>query len=290
MEEPASRMKYWRGTDSLLNKGYEDSPAHQKPGRKRQLSLWTEFLMTLVWMRLGLQYQLMATLFGVSKTTVFTIVFTWIHAMHTVLVPILVPWPSRDFIWANMPQCFRTLYPNTRVIIDCTEIFINRPKDPDAQHKTYSSYKSHNTIKLLVGITPCGAFSFISKVWTGNVSDKHITRNSGLIEILEAGDHVMADRGFQIEDLLLPKGAKLIAPAFTRKCEYGKKKRLNASEIRETRNIARVRIHVERAIERMKRWDVLTQVPLQTVPVTSELVSVIGALCNLLPPLVEDWK
>lgn len=244
--------------------------------------------MTLVWMRLGLPYQLMAALFSSNASTVRTTIFTWIHALHSVIVPILIPWPSRDVVLEHMPQSFRRSYPDTRVVIDCTEIFISRPSDPDAQHKTYSSYKSHNTIKVLVGVTPNGAFSFVSKAWTGNISDKHITKNSGFLDKLEPGDHVMADRGFQIEDILLPKGVKLIAPPFTRKCSYGKNKRLNASEIIKTRKIAHLRIHVERAIERLKRWDVLHHIPLRSVPVTSELIAVIAAFCNLLPPLVED--
>ena len=48
----------------------------------------------------------------------------------------------------------------------------------------------------MVGITPLGAFSFISKLWTGSTSDTHITQESGLLHLLGEGDHVMTDRGF----------------------------------------------------------------------------------------------
>ncbi len=60
----------------------------------------------------------------------------------------------------------------------------------------------------------------------------------------------MVDRGFNIGDLMLQRGAKLHMPPFTRKHD-DKKKTLNQSEIVKTRNIASLRIHVERAIERM---------------------------------------
>ena len=289
LQDEVSRMKYWRGGSSKKQMAYEINPEKSKPGRKRQtLSTWSEFVMTLVWLRLGLQTQLLATIFGISITSVKNITFTRVRALHDALTPTLLCWPSMDTIRKQMPESFRLNFPNTRIIIDCTEIYILRPSDPDAQHKTYSSYKPSNTIKVLVGITPSGGISFVSKAWTGNISDKFITKRSGLIEKLEPGDHVMADRGFQIEDLLLPKGAKLIAPPFTRKCSYGKQKRLNASEILQTRKIARFRIHVERAIERMKRWEVLERLSLQSLHDTTEVIQVIAALCNLLPPLMEQ--
>ena len=58
-------------------------------------------------------------------------------------------------------------------IIDCFEIFIDKPSNLLARCKTYSSYKNHNTVKLLISITPQGTVSFISKAWGGRASDKH---------------------------------------------------------------------------------------------------------------------
>lgn len=88
------------------------------------------------------------------------------------------------------------------VIIDCFEVFIEKPSNLVARAQTFSSYKHHNTIKILIGITPQGTICYVSKAWEGRTSDKHITENCGFLEKLLPGDLVMADRGFTISESL----------------------------------------------------------------------------------------
>lgn len=200
----------------------------------------------------------------------------------------LLKWPSQRRIRKHMPPSFKKSFPNTRVIIDCSEFFIHRPRQPTPQAITYSSYKSHNTFKVLFGVTPTGVFSFVSNLWGGNASDRHITQNSGFLDLIEKGDDVMADRGFQIRDLLLRKHATLTLPAFTRKCNYGTGKRLNVQEVFKSKNISKFRIHVERAIGRLKTWSIVSTVmPLSIKPVANKIVKVLAFFSNLLPPLLK---
>eukprot|EP00794_Sanderia_malayensis_P010322 gene10322-biopygen8480 len=113
------------------------------------------------------------------------------------------------------------------------------------QSQTWSEYKHHNTWKALIGISPSGLITFVSKLWSGKVSDKEITLKSGVLALLEDGDNLMADRGFDIQDIL-PPGVTLSIPPFK-----GTRAQLTAKETEETACIASVRIHVERAIGRV---------------------------------------
>ncbi|CAG2187140.1 unnamed protein product [Mytilus edulis] len=194
LEGHASKMKYWMGPDSSDGKRWQVNNK-KKPGASRKLTFFEEFVITLLRLRLGLNTYVLSLLFGVSQSTISRVFTTWISLMAQCLGP-LIKWPSKEKIKKHMPLSFRRKYPNTRVIIDATEFYVQRPRNPTAQSKTWSNYKSKNTFKTLVGITPNGAFSFISDLWTGNISDRSITERSGFIDLIEKGDHVMADRGF----------------------------------------------------------------------------------------------
>ena len=159
-----------------------------------------EFILTLVKLRLGLTGKQLGDIFSISETQVSRIVITWVCFLSSSLKETLVTWPSRQLVSRKLPQD----------IIDCTEMFVEKPTSPHAQKATWSEYKQHNTIKTLVGITPNGYFSFLSKFWSGNTSDRKITQECGIIDMLEEGDAVMADRGFNIRDLLTKK--KVIPP------------------------------------------------------------------------------
>ena len=52
----------------------------------------------------------------------------------------------------------------------------------------------------------------MSDMWRERASDREITEKSGLLQLLEKGDNVMADHGFNIQDLLAPFGVSLNIP------------------------------------------------------------------------------
>ena len=150
-----------------------------------------------------------------------------------------------------MPQSFKDSYPQTRVIIDCTALFIEMPSSLRSQSKAYSNYKHHKTAKGLVGMAPSGMITFFSDLYSGKTSDKEATKDCGILSLLEEGDSIMVDKGFDIEDVL-PKNVSLNIPPFLRENDH-----LSREEETETRRIAALRIHVEQAICRIKCFRIL---------------------------------
>ena len=121
-----------------------------------------------------------------------------------------------------------------------------------------------------------------SLIFTLGQCDRAITIRSGLIEKLEPTDDLMADRGFNLRDLVTKRNATLnIRP-------FAKGKQLSTTACTKTIRIASLRIHVERAIQRMKKFRLLQGViPISIAAVANHTVFVCAALCNLLKPLVK---
>ena len=78
----------------------------------------------------------------------------------------LIRWRDRDSLRAAMPLCFQENFGNNvAVVIDCFEVFIERPSNLLARACTWSSYKHHNTVKVLLGMSPQGVVSSVSDTW-----------------------------------------------------------------------------------------------------------------------------
>ena len=107
-------------------------------------------------------------------------------------------------------------------------------------------YENTNTFKSLIGMSPSGETCFVSSLYSGSISDKEMTRQSGLLPLLAKDD---SDKGFDIIDLLLPLDVSLNILPF--RCG---KSQLNEHELIETGSIASLRIHVERAIMCIKNF------------------------------------
>ena len=241
-----------------------------------------QILMTLMKLKLNLILGDISHRFNVSTSIASIVISHWIGVMGE-QVKVLIPWLPRETIRATMPLPFKRNYPRTTCIIDCAESAMQRATNPDSRSDTFSQYKSRNTVKYLVAVAPNGLIMFISDAYAGRSSDKFITMDSGFLDYLRAGDEVMADRGFTIRDLLNERKVSLNIPAFT-----NRRNQLTNEEITRTRRVANVRIHVERAIQRLKVFKILSQtVPISMARKLDNILTICAGLVNLRSPLIR---
>lgn len=244
------------------------------------LSPVNELLLTMMKLRLNLVEGFLAFLFGVSVSLVSSILSTWIPFLALELKP-LIYWPSREQIACYYPECFKK-YEHVSCIIDCTEVPIQRPSLAMSNSQMYSFYKGRSTVKFLVACTPAGTISFLSKAASGSMSDKELTKRSNLVELCTEGDTVLADRGFNVQELFLPKKVKVVIPPFLKK-----KKQFALAEDERTKSVANARIHVERVIGRMKDFSILkSELPLDMYDMIDNIATIVAVLVNLQPPVI----
>ncbi|WAR19585.1 hypothetical protein MAR_001423 [Mya arenaria] len=290
-KENDDKVKYFTGLTSFLVLmelfGYLEGhlPA------KVLLSKFQCLIMTLMKLRLDLSNVFLAYQFSVSTSTISRTFEDYIHVMYHRMKP-LVYWPDRESLQKTMPMQFREHFgKKCAVIIDCFEVFIDKPSNMLARAETWSSYKHHNTVKFLIGITPQGVISYISNAWGGRTTDKHITEHSGFLDNILPGDLVMADRGFDIAASVGTLCAQVKIPAFTKG-----KSQMSPLDLESTRKLANVRIHVERVIglTRQKYTILNGLLPVefllkengQDLPVIDKIGTVCCALVNLCDPVV----
>ena len=264
---------------------------HVHSSYRNSLTQFEEFIMTLMRFRLNLPTQDLAYRFNVSQATASRVCSKWTDVLFCKL-KCFVMWPDRESLRKTMPLDFIDAFGNhVAVIIDCFEVFIERPSSLLARAQTWSQYKHHNTVKFLIGITPQGVISYISSGWGGRVSDKYLTEHCSFLSNLLPGDLVLADRGFTIADSAGFHCAKLAIPAFTKG-----KKQLSSLDIHETRKIASLRIHVERVIGLVRnKYHILqSTLPIEYLTLSEgqdftsidKIVAICCALTNLCPSVV----
>lgn len=259
------------------------------------LSLKDQFLMTLVKLRQNPNFDFLAAIKSIPKSTAIKYFWKWVEVIHWCLEDIAIKPVDREGIYHLIPPCFKQKFPRLTCIIDCFEIFMESPRTLHARSQTYSHYKGHCTGKVFISCNPQGYINFISRVWGGRVSDIEIVRKSGFIDFKHhmPRDQILADRGFKLVDDFAAKcSVELIIPAFTRG-----HKQLPARDVERSRTIASVRIHIERVIGLMRnRFTILQGVlPLRSVKKLSDendesaiaSVDKIVAVCAILANLGE---
>ena len=165
---------------------------------------WTQgnrdaFFLTLVKLRRNIPNFELSVMFGVSESMVSKIFSVWLNFLYFEMKE-----------WDVKPADSQEN--DVKIILDCTEMRIDRPSNPTLQQATYSNYKGANTVKVLVGIPPTCLVTFVSDAFCGSCSDNAILSATKVLDTLEGGDVILADRGFQIEEMCADRGIIVNVP------------------------------------------------------------------------------
>lgn len=260
---------------------FKDSINYFSGWKVESISFEDQILITLMKLRQNYTNLHLAQLFSCSVSTIANIVTTFIHVLHSILFQdIMTTMPSRDKNMLCAPSSF-SQFMSCRIVIDCTDVEVAAPGLMSQQNATYSSYRGMNSFKVIVGVAPNAVITFVSKLYPGSISDKAIVQQSGLLNHLVAGDMILADKGFLIQDIL-PQGVSLNIPPFLNKGVF------TESEAKATKSIARARIHVERANARLKDFRILTFIPSYLRCYADVIFQLCAALVNLQFPLIKE--
>ena len=191
--------------------------------------------------------------FGISEDLVGRITITWIQFMYMKFnefrSAMFVPRESHK----PLPSHFRNpVLRDCRVVIDCTEVYMELPGDYHQAGNMYSQYKSHSTVKILIGVAPSGGMMFCSDAFEGSISDRQIAIDSNFIDNLHPGDVVLADRGFTIHDLCAKKGAIVEIPSF-----LNGRPGLEKDENLKGKLLSKARSHIERYNQHIKQYKII---------------------------------
>ncbi|XP_070384863.1 uncharacterized protein [Dermacentor albipictus] len=256
---------------------------HSLSGR-HQLCAKERIALTLVKLKHNISTAFLSHLFNCSLTTCSNIIAETVQLMSEILkVTVAVP-PKEDVV-EHLPICFKH-FSNVRVVVDCTEIPIGQPSCLRCALQTYSFYKKGFTVKYMVTVTPSGLITHISQGYGGRTPDKAVFEQSGLIKQLDPiSDAIMADRGFLIDDICADHLIELIRPPFK------KQKQMSKGDALRTQKIASARVHVERAIQRMKIFKVLsTRIPWSMVGLLDDIVIIAAGITNLSSPILATHR
>ncbi|KAL4711519.1 hypothetical protein ACJJTC_000535 [Scirpophaga incertulas] len=242
-------------------------------------------LLCLKKIRLNSTFSELEDNFGISLSYASKIFLANIPIISSYLRSLIVKL-DKSLTKKNLPIAFRHNYHDVSCIIDCLEIDIQKPSKALYQALTWSEYKKGNTVKYLISCTPNGLINYISQGFGGRASDVTIVENCNFLDELQPGSCILADRGFKhIEQILHEKGIKLLRPP-----SVIASAKLSKAEVRQTKIIASLRIHVERVIRRLREFHMLKQhsvINNNLIRVLDHVIIIACALINLQDSIIK---
>ena len=222
-------------------------------GRTYDLNLRDRLLMTLMWLKLYLNTDVLGFLFAVDGSTVSRNVRK--------LLPTLRELGEATLGWAAPPQRgqtknlaqARSAHPDLFAIVDATEQPVRRARDAATQRESYSGKKKRHTRKTQIVTNEQGIIRDVSDSTPGRMHDLEHFRHAGTGQHIPPDIGVLGDAGYQGLHKELPDHS-VGTPHKARRNHP-----LTQTEKDINREFSSTRIVVENTLGELKHFKVLAQ-------------------------------
>jgi len=222
-------------------------------GRTPELDGRDQLLLTVVWLRVYPTHEVLGYLFAVSDSTVSRIIQRVLPLLEQAGRDTMrMPDPGRKQR-RTLPDLLHDT-PELAVVIDSFEQKVQRPKVAEERDGWYSHKKRAHTAKAQIGVDETtGQIVEVSASVPGRTHDLTLLKQSGLLGRLPDGVGALGDLAYQ--------GIRDLHPlaACPRKKPWGKDKPRPPEDIAYNRAFSQRRIVVENTINRLRRYQALTQ-------------------------------
>lgn len=237
------------------------------------LSARERIVLTLLKLQTDFDFEVLGMFFGVSKLVCCECFNSTIHLLARLLKPCIL-WPSREDNVMSMPECYNKCR-DTRILLDSIDIPVDSPGCLKCLVQMHSHYKDGLICKLLVGVSPSGLITFLSKCYGGKASCERILKESDLVckKMLEPfNDAVIVQKGICIDKLCEENNIRMYRPDPSLNAEIG---------------VGREKL--EKTISKLKAFKVLTRkLCWSLVPQLDDIMTVIVGLVNLSSPIISS--
>ncbi len=222
-------------------------------GRKYALtSLEDQLLLTMVWSRLYLVYFVLEHLFNIDESTVSrTIVRTLPLLQDRFLLPERLP-KKKIRTLEELKEFLPPDIDLDDILVDGTEQPIPRPQKKRKRNAHHSGKKKRFTIKTQIATSRKGLILHVSPSVPGRMHDYKLFKQSILPKMIPKGSRLYGDSGYQ--------GIRKDFPALQSVIPYKRTKKhqelSHAEKIHNTKQ-RRIRVKVEHALSRLKKYTVL---------------------------------
>jgi DDE superfamily endonuclease/Helix-turn-helix of DDE superfamily endonuclease len=222
-------------------------------GRDSELDAHDQILLTVIWLRLYPTHEVLGYLLGVSDSTVSRVIQRVLPLLEqTGRDTMRLPDPGRKRR-RSLPELLQDT-PELAVVIDSFEQKVQRPKDSTVRDDWYSQKKRSHTTKSQIAVDEAtGRIVDVSASVTGRTHDLTLLKQSRLLERLPDGIGGLGDLAYQGIRDLHPLGA------CPRKKPWGKDKPRPPEDVVYNRAFSQRRIVVENTINRLRRYQALSQ-------------------------------